>query len=51
LRGGVVLFDEYAIPDWPGETKAVDEFFENMNDITINTFSWTNTPAGYIIKK
>jgi len=51
LRGGVVLFDEYAIPDWPGETKAVDEFFENMNDITINTFSWTNTPAGVFVQE
>ena len=27
VRGGVLAFDEYAFLDWPGETKAVDEFF------------------------
>lgn len=25
--GGIIAFDEYADPDWPGATKAVDEFF------------------------
>jgi len=25
-RGGILIFDEYGIPDWPGETAAVDEF-------------------------
>lgn len=48
-RGGVVLFDEYSIKDWPGETKAVDEYFEDKK-VTIKTFQWTNAPAGYIIK-
>lgn len=24
--GGIILFDEYGSKDWPGETKAVDEF-------------------------
>ena len=27
-RGGIFLFDEYAIKDWPGETQAVDEFLQ-----------------------
>ncbi len=26
--GGIILFDEYGSKDWPGETKAVDEFLE-----------------------
>lgn len=49
-RGGVLIFDEYAIADWPGETKAVDEFIADKPDLKIKTFSWTNTPGGYLIK-
>ncbi len=48
--GGIVLFDEYSINEWPGETKAVDEFFSDKK-IMIKTLPWTNAPAGYIIKK
>ena len=50
-RGGVMLFDEYSIHEWPGETKAIDEFFADKPEVRIKTFSWTNTPAGYIIKE
>ncbi len=50
-RGGIMLFDEYSIPDWAGETKAVDEFFSDKPRVKIKTFSWTNTPAGYIVKE
>ena len=49
-RGGIVLFDEYGIPDWPGETKAVDEFIENRPELILKTLNWTNTPAAYLIK-
>ncbi len=49
-RGGIVLFDEYAIHDWPGETQAVDEFMSSKPDLKLKTFSWTNTPAAYLIK-
>ena len=49
-RGGVVLFDEYAIKEWPGETQAVDEFLAEHPGLQIKTLSWTNTPAGYLIK-
>ncbi|MBV9576465.1 MAG: class I SAM-dependent methyltransferase [Gammaproteobacteria bacterium] len=50
-RGGVVMFDEYGIHDWPGETKAVDEFLERNPDVKLKTFTWTNTPAAYLIKE
>ena len=49
-RGGVMLFDEYGIHDWPGETKAVDLFLEQHPGLQIKTLPWTNTPAGYIVK-
>ena len=49
-RGGVVVFDEYAIADWPGETRAVDEFLAGMPDVRPQTFAWTNVPGAYVIK-
>ena len=49
-RGGVVLFDEYAIHDWPGETAAVDEFFRDKPDVRLRTLTWTNTPGAYVVK-
>ncbi|RXZ33728.1 macrocin-O-methyltransferase [Oxalobacteraceae bacterium CAVE-383] len=49
-RGGVVLFDEYGIPEWPGETKAVDEFMADKPELRLKTFNWTNTPAAYLVK-
>jgi hypothetical protein len=50
-RGGLMLFDEYAIHNWPGETRAVDEFLCDKPGLKIKTLSWTNTPAGFIIKE
>jgi len=49
-RGGLVLFDEYGIKEWPGETKAVDEFLKLHPELKIRCLSWNNTPAGFIIK-
>ena len=49
-KGGICLFDEYAIKDWPGETKAVDEFFADK-DVQIKKLQWNNVPAGYIVKE
>ena len=48
--GGVLVFDEYGIHDWPGETKAVDEFLAEHSDQRLQTFTWTNTPGAYLIK-
>jgi len=50
VSGGVVLFDEYAIRPWEGESQAVDEFFKGQN-IRIHRFDWTPNPGGYIIKE
>ena len=49
-RGGVILFDEYAIADWPGETAAVDEFLADKPGLRVKTLPWTNAPAGYLVK-
>jgi hypothetical protein len=50
-RGGLILFDEYSIPDWPGETKAVDEFLIDKPGLKVKTLPWNNVPAGYLIKE
>jgi hypothetical protein len=49
-RGGLMVFDEYGIPDWPGETKAVDEFLARHPELKLKTLNWTNVPGAYLIK-
>ena len=49
-KGGIIIFDEYSIQDWPGETAAVDEFLKNKKE-HLECFTWTNTPGAYLIKK
>jgi hypothetical protein len=50
VRNGIVVFDEYGVLEWPGETKAVDEFFEGT-DYVVRKFPWAPAPGGYVIKK
>ena len=50
-RGGLMLFDEYSIPDWPGETKAVDEFMADKPSLKLRTLPWNNVPAAYLVKE
>ena len=49
-RGGVMIFDEYAQKEWPGETKAVDDYFSDKPEVQLKTLTWTNTPTAYLIK-
>ncbi len=49
LTGGVVLFDEFAIREWPGETEAVEEFFEGKPPRIVK-FPWASAPGGYFVK-
>ncbi len=49
VPGGVVAFDEYAIPPWEGESRAVDEFFAGRK-VRIERFDWASNPGGYIVK-
>lgn len=50
VRGGVVLFDEYAMRPWEGESAAVDEYFKDKK-IKMQKFNWCPNPGGYIIKE
>jgi len=49
LTGGVVLFDEYAIREWPGESEAVETYFKGAVP-RIEKFSWASAPGGYFVK-
>lgn len=46
VKGGVLILDDYGV--FPGETKAVDDFFKNKN-VKIMKFPFAMTPC-YIVK-
>jgi hypothetical protein len=48
VKGGVVIFDEYAIASW-SESHAVDRFLKDQN-IQLSTLPWARTPTAYLIK-
>jgi hypothetical protein len=50
LTGGVVLLDEYAIREWPGETEALEAFFGGKPP-RIRKFGWASAPGGYFVKE
>ncbi|MBF0144053.1 MAG: class I SAM-dependent methyltransferase [Magnetococcales bacterium] len=49
VTGGVVLFDEYGLRPWEGESRAVDEFFAGKG-VRIRRLDWAPNPGGYVIK-
>lgn len=52
VPGGVVAFDEYGIPPWEGESRAVDEFFaSNKIELELRRFTWSSNPGAYVVKK
>lgn len=48
-RGGVLCFDEYAVPAWEGETQAVDEFLESKSERLLK-LPWNSSPGAYLVK-
>ena len=50
VRGGIIVFDEYAVEEW-GESNAVDNFLKKHKELEIKTLTWARTPTAYIIKK
>jgi hypothetical protein len=49
VRGGVVVFDEYATPRW-SESDGVDRFFAHRQ-VRLRTFAHARTPTAYVIKE
>lgn len=50
--GGVLILDEYATSQWPGETDAWDSFAAARGIKTVpKRFEWANAPGAYVIKE
>ena len=49
-KNGIIILDEYGKRGW-GETDAVDEFFKNKKNITIQSVKYSNQPSAFILKK
>lgn len=49
VTGGIVLLDEYGMREWPGESQALDEYFEG-NPPEIRKFGWLTAPGGWFVK-
>ena len=50
VKGGLVLFDEYGIRPWEGESKAVDEFFDKQR-VKLRKLDWSPNPGAYVVKE
>ena len=48
IPGGIIAFDEYAFPEWPGETKAVDLFIKK-HGLRLKAIPHTFAPSAYTI--
>lgn len=56
VPGGIVAFDEYAIAPWEGETRALEEFFEQREILAgapfpkLCRFPWSSNPGAWLVK-
>lgn len=51
IPGGIVVFDEYALPPWGGEAAAFDEFIKKRNiKVQLKKHNWCLTPTAYCVK-
>jgi hypothetical protein len=50
VKGGLVVFDEYGLTEWGGESNAVEEYFgDDMPHI--QKFPWASLPGGWFVKE
>jgi hypothetical protein len=50
VKGGLVVFDEYGIRPWEGESRAVDEFF-GQQQVKLRKLDWSPNPGAYVVKE
>jgi hypothetical protein len=50
VEGGVVLLDEYAFEQFPGESRAVEEYFGDAMPV-LRKFPFYSNPGGYFVKR
>lgn len=53
VPGGLVVLDEYALMAWPGESKALEDFFAQRKESVpkLHTFTWVGNPNCYFFKE
>lgn len=49
VKGGIVLFDQFGFDDFPGESKAFEDFF-GSNAPVLKKLPFNSNPGGYFIK-
>ena len=51
VKGGVVVFDEYGLMPWEGESNAAEEYFKEIGfEPAMKKFPTATCPHGYFIK-
>jgi hypothetical protein len=50
VPGGIVVFDEYGYAEFPGETKAVNEYFKDR-EIRLCRFPHAYCPSAFLVKR
>jgi len=50
VKNGVVVFDDYGVRPWEGESTAIDEYFADKK-VILRRFSWAHCPGAYVVKK
>ena len=50
VKGGLVVFDEYGLTEWGGESNATEEYFGDDMP-TIRKFPWASLPGGCFVKE
>ena len=51
VKGGLVVFDEYGLIPWQGESLAVEEYFKSIGEApVIRKFPFSGQPHGYFVK-
>ena len=50
VQGGVVLIDQYGMSEWPGESKAVEDYFKDARPV-IKKMPHSSLPGGYFVKE
>lgn len=52
VPGGLIVLDEYAMMEWGGESKALEDYFKERDYPVpeLKTFNWTSTPSAYFFK-
>jgi len=50
VQGGLIIFDEYGMTEWGGESRAVEEYF-GAKMPRIEKFPYASTPGGFMIKE